>query len=91
VFSGLLPSNGGLTVDCLTSRMCLLKRCLAMYSFVVIRCSGNVITEPLLSNGSQIWLHYSGFQAVLTEPLPSNGYIRHNKHYIDESDDLWWS
>jgi hypothetical protein len=21
---------------------------------------------------------YSGFQAVLTEPLPSNGHIRHN-------------
>jgi hypothetical protein len=23
-------------------------------------------------------LHYSGFQAVLAEPLPSNGHIRHN-------------
>jgi hypothetical protein len=23
-------------------------------------------------------LHCSGFQAVITEPLPSNGHIRHN-------------
>jgi hypothetical protein len=25
-----------------------------------------------------LWLHYSGFQAVLTKPLPSNGHIRYN-------------
>jgi hypothetical protein len=49
-----------------------------MDSFVAIRCSGNVITEPLLSNGRPLWLHYSGFQAVLTEPLPSNCHIRHS-------------
>jgi hypothetical protein len=50
-------------------------------SFVAIRCSGNVITEPLLSNGHPLWLHYSGFQAVFTEPLPNNGLFRHNtKH-----------
>jgi hypothetical protein len=30
-------------------------------SFVAICCSGNVITEPLLSNGRPE-LHYSGFQ-----------------------------
>jgi hypothetical protein len=28
-----------------------------------IRCSGNVFTEPLPSNISLLWLHYSGFQA----------------------------
>jgi hypothetical protein len=49
-----------------------------MDSFVAIRCSGNVITEPLLSKGRPLWLHYSGFRAVLTEPLPSNSHIRHN-------------
>jgi hypothetical protein len=49
-----------------------------MDSIVAIRCSGNVITEPLLSNGRLLWLHYSGFQAVITEPLTSNGHIRHN-------------
>jgi hypothetical protein len=32
-----------------------------------------VINEPLLSNGRPLWLQYSGFQAVLTEPLPKNG------------------
>jgi hypothetical protein len=31
-------------------------------SFAPIRCSGNVITEPLLSNGRSLRLHYSGFQ-----------------------------
>jgi hypothetical protein len=52
-----------------------------MDSIVAHRCSGNVITEPLLSNGRPLWLHYSGFQAVLTEPLPSNGHIRHNTFF----------
>jgi hypothetical protein len=47
-------------------------------SFVAVRCSGNVITEALLSNGRPLWLQYSGFQAVLTEPLPNNGLSRHN-------------
>jgi hypothetical protein len=49
-------------------------------SFVAIRCSGNVITEPLLSNGRLLWLHYSGLQAVLTEPLPSHGSFRYNMY-----------
>jgi hypothetical protein len=30
--------------------------------FVAIRCSGNVISEPLLSNGRLLRLHHSGFQ-----------------------------
>jgi hypothetical protein len=47
-------------------------------SFVAIRCSGNVIPEPLLSNGLPLWLHYFGFQAVLTEQLRSNGLFRHS-------------
>jgi hypothetical protein len=34
-----------------------------------------MITEQLLSNGRMFWLHYSGFQAVLTEALSSNGHI----------------
>jgi hypothetical protein len=37
-----------------------------------------VFGEPLTSNGLPLWLHYSGFQAVLTEPLPGSGHIRHN-------------
>jgi hypothetical protein len=37
-----------------------------------------VFGEQLASNGLSLWLHYSGFQAVLTEPLPSNGHIRHS-------------
>jgi hypothetical protein len=28
----------------------------------VIRCSGSVITEPLLSSGRPVWFHYFGFQ-----------------------------
>jgi hypothetical protein len=32
-----------------------------------------VITEPLLTNGHLLWLHYSGFQAVITEV--ENGHI----------------
>jgi hypothetical protein len=47
-------------------------------SFVAIPCSGNVITESLLSNGRPLGLHYSGFQEVFIEPLPSNGLFRHN-------------
>jgi hypothetical protein len=43
---------------------CLPNRWLAMYSFVAIRCSGNVITEPSLSNRRLLWLHYSCFQAL---------------------------
>jgi hypothetical protein len=31
-------------------------------SFVAICCSGNMITEPLLSNGRPLRLHCSGFQ-----------------------------
>jgi hypothetical protein len=34
--------------------------------------------EPSASNGLPHWLHYSGFQAVLTERLPSSSHIRHN-------------
>jgi hypothetical protein len=34
--------------------------------------------EPLANNGLPFWFHYSGFQAVLTEPLLRNGHIRHN-------------
>jgi hypothetical protein len=32
----------------------------------------------MASNRLPLWLHYSGFQVVLTEPLPSNGHILHN-------------
>jgi hypothetical protein len=38
----------------------------------------NVLTAPLPMNGLPLVSCYSGFQAVLTEPLPSNGHIRHN-------------
>jgi hypothetical protein len=34
--------------------------------------------EPLASNGLPLLLHYSVFQALLSEPLPSSGHIRHN-------------
>jgi hypothetical protein len=34
--------------------------------------------EHLASNGFPLWLRYSDFQAVLTEPLSGNGHIRHN-------------
>jgi hypothetical protein len=47
-------------------------------SFIAIRCSWNAITEPLLSNGRPLWLHYPGFQAVFAEALCSNGLFRHN-------------
>jgi hypothetical protein len=33
---------------------------------------------PSANNGLPHWLHYCGFQAVLTEPLPSSIHIRHN-------------
>jgi hypothetical protein len=46
--------------------------------WLAIRWNRNVLIEPLTSNELPIWLHYSGFQAVLTEPLPSNGHICHN-------------
>jgi hypothetical protein len=32
-------------------------------SFVVIRCNGNVISDPLLSIGRLLRLHHSGFQS----------------------------
>jgi hypothetical protein len=38
----------------------------------------SVLTEALFRNGRPLWLHYSGFHAMLTEPLPSNVHIRHN-------------
>jgi hypothetical protein len=38
----------------------------------------NVLTEPLASNELPLWFHYSGIQAVLTKPLPSNDHISHN-------------
>jgi hypothetical protein len=41
----------------------------------------SVFTEPLLKSGRPLWLHYSGFQPVLTEPLSSNGHIRHCYRY----------
>jgi hypothetical protein len=46
--------------------------------FVVIHCSGNVITGPLFNNGHPLGLHYSGFHSVLTEPLHSNALFSHN-------------
>jgi hypothetical protein len=36
-----------------------------------------VFDEQFASNGPPHWLQYSGFQAVFTEPLLSNGHIRH--------------
>jgi hypothetical protein len=47
-------------------------------SFVAIRYTWNVITEPLLSNGRPLRLQYSSFQTVFTEPLPSSGLFRHS-------------
>jgi hypothetical protein len=41
-------------------------------------CHWYLFTEPFLSNGCPLWLHYSGFHGVLIEPLPSNGHIHHN-------------
>jgi hypothetical protein len=43
---------------------------------VFIRNHGNVLTEPLPSNG--LFRVYLLQGNVLTEPLPSNGHIRHN-------------
>jgi hypothetical protein len=51
-------------------------------SFVAIHCSGNVITEPLLSNERPLWLHYSIFLALFTEALSSNAIFRN-----DDDDD----
>jgi hypothetical protein len=58
---------------------------------VIFRCHGNVcfgLLYPLqrkrvlasrcLENGLPLVRCYSSFQAVFTEPLPSNGHIRHN-------------
>jgi hypothetical protein len=53
-------------------------RCLGSGLVRAIRYSGNVVIKPLLNSGHPVWLHYSGFQAVPTEPLPSNGHIRHS-------------
>jgi hypothetical protein len=47
----------------------LVSRWLAVDSFFDICTSRNMITESLLSNGRPLWLHYSGFLVVLTEPL----------------------
>jgi hypothetical protein len=49
-----------------------------MDPFIAIRCSGNVITEPLLSSRRPPWLHYFGLQAVLTKSLPNSDHIRQN-------------
>jgi hypothetical protein len=49
-------------------------------SFVAIRCSGNVITEPLLTKGRPLLLHYSGFQAVFTEGFSNNCHIPSQKY-----------
>jgi hypothetical protein len=57
-------------------------------TFVAIRCSENVISEPLLSNGRPLWLHYSGFYAVFTELLLSNGLFRHNTLNIGHNNAL---
>jgi hypothetical protein len=54
-------------------------------SFVAIRCSWNVITQPLFSNGRLLWLHYSGFQAVFIEPLPSKELFRRSVNVINKS------
>lgn len=35
-------------------------------------------SESLSDNGRPLWLHYTGFQAVLIKPLPSNSDIRHS-------------
>jgi hypothetical protein len=44
-------------------------------SFIAIRCSGDVISNPLLSNGRLLQLHNSGFE-------PSCHNI-HTKFYVD--------
>jgi hypothetical protein len=45
----------------------------------VVRSHGNVLTEPLPIKWTSVSVrYYSCYQAVFTEPLPSNGYIRHN-------------
>jgi hypothetical protein len=36
-----------------------------------------LLRQPFVNTIATLWFHYSGFQAVLTEPLPSNGHIRH--------------
>jgi hypothetical protein len=41
--------------------------------------AGTCVIKPLPSKWTSASVRsYSGFQAVLTEPLPSNGRIRHN-------------
>jgi hypothetical protein len=49
-----------------------------------------VLAGRCLANGHPLVRCYSGFQAVFTEPLPSNGHIRHNirvvylfVHFVD--------
>jgi hypothetical protein len=37
-----------------------------------------LLPEPCVISVTTLWFHYSGFQAVLTEPLRSNSHIRHN-------------
>jgi hypothetical protein len=57
-------------------------------SFFAIHYSGNVISEPLLSNGRPLWFNYSGFWAVFTEPLPSNGLFSYNSN-TDNGKNIW--
>lgn len=38
----------------------------------------SVLASRRLAMDFSLWLHSSDFQAVLTEPLPSNVHIRHN-------------
>jgi hypothetical protein len=48
-----------------------------------VRCRGNVLQNRCLSNGLPASVRcYSGFQAVFTEPLPSNGQNRHSIYSI---------
>jgi hypothetical protein len=60
------------------TEMCLPNHWLAMDTFLAICCGINVITKLLLTTGGPLCLYYSGFQAVLIEPLPSNHHICHS-------------
>jgi hypothetical protein len=65
------------------------------YSFVAILCSGNMISDPLLSNGRLFRLHHSGFHpachiillfrifTVLTVAAHKPKYIRSACVYIN--------
>jgi hypothetical protein len=41
-----------------------------------------LLREPCVNSVATLWFHYSGFQAVLTEPLPSDDHIYHNIYLI---------